>query len=127
MLKLRRFYGNLKKRNFKRLFRERGLTDKFLNFSFAYFLESRLDVLLYRANFFTSIFTARQFVNHKKVFVNGLIQSKVAIKLFLLDMITVSNYLYFYSMLKTRLENKKVFVNYPRYLEVNYKLGLILM
>ena len=34
-------------------------------------LESRLDVIVYRANFVPTIFAARQFVNHKHVLVNG--------------------------------------------------------
>lgn len=127
MLKLRRFYGNLRKKNFKRIFRQKGLNDNFLGRSFAYFLESRLDVILYRANFFTSIYAARQFINHKKVLVNGLIESKPGIKLYVNDIISLYNYKNFYSNIKNKLINKKLLGNYPAYLEVNYKLGLIIL
>lgn len=127
MLKLRRFYGNLRKRNFKRVFKERGLSDKFLVGSFAYFLESRLDVILYRSNFFNSIFTARQFINHKKIYVNGALETKPGLKIRLNDIISVPDYKNFYLLIKKRLFNKKVFVNYPAYLYVNYKLGIITM
>ena len=96
MLKLRRFYGNLRKKNFKRIFRQKGLNDNFLGRSFAYFLESRLDVILYRANFFTSIYSARQFINHKKVLVNGVVENKPGIKLYVNDIISISNYKNFY-------------------------------
>jgi len=127
MLKLRRFYGNLRKRNFKRIFKERGLSDKFLVGAFPYFLESRLDVVLYRANFFNSIFTARQFINHKRIFVNGLLETKPGLKILLNDMISLPNYQKFYLLLRKRLKKKKVLVNYPYYLNVNYKLGIIFM
>ena len=127
MLKLRRFYGNLRKKNFKRIFRQKGLNDNFLGRSFAYFLESRLDVILYRANFFTSIYSARQFINHKKVLVNGVVENKPGIKLYVNDIISISNYKNFYVNIKNRLIQKKLLGNYPSYLEVNYKLGLIML
>ena len=127
MLKLRRFYGNLRKRNFKRIFKERGLNDKFLVGAFPYFLESRLDVILYRSNFFNSIFMARQFINHKKIFVNGLLETKPGLKVLLNDMISLPNYQNFYLLLTKRLKKKKVLINYPNYLHINYKLGVIFM
>jgi len=127
ILKLRRFYGNLKKRNFKRVFKERGLSDKFLIRSLGYFLESRLDVILYRSNFFISIFTARQFITHKKIFVNGVLESKPGLKVILKDFISVPYYKKFYLVVRRRLKKKKLFVNYPVYLYVSYKLGIIMM
>ena len=36
-------------------------------------LETRLDVIIYRLNFFKSIDTVKQFINHKKVYVNNKI------------------------------------------------------
>lgn len=127
MLKLRRFYGNLRKRNFKRIFKEKGLNDNYLGRSFAYFLESRLDVILYRSNFFTSIYEARQYINHKKILVNGIVETKPGIKLYINDVISILNYKNFYVNLKKRLTEKKLLGNYPLYLEVNYKLGLVIL
>jgi small subunit ribosomal protein S4 len=127
LLKLRRFYGNLRKKNFKRIFRQKGLNNNFLGRSFAYFLESRLDVILYRANFFESIYSARQFVNHKKVLVNGFVESKPGVKIYVNDIISISNYKEFYIDVKNRLIKKKIMGNYPAYLEVNYKLGLVVL
>jgi len=126
MLKLRRFYGNLGQRKFKRLFKTNSLDSNILSRSFVYLLESRLDIVLYRSNFFSSIYTAKQFINHKKVFVNGLVVNKPGYKLSINDIITVSNYNTFYKDLKVRLQNNSVLVNYPKYLEVNYKIGSII-
>lgn len=125
MLKLRRFYGNLGKRKFSRLFRQKGLHTNALGRTFAYFLESRLDVILYRANFFTSIFAARQAINHRKIFINGKMVTQPSFKVFINDIIAVSEFYDFYKKLKQKLENNKILINYPSYLEVNYKLGII--
>lgn len=127
MLKLRRFYGNLGKKKFTRVFRQKGLHSNALGRSFAYFLESRLDVILYRSNFFNSIFAARQAINHKKIYINGILVTQPSYKVFINDIINISEICNFYKKLKQKLENNKILSNYPSYLEVNYKLGVILL
>jgi ribosomal protein S4 len=125
LLKLRRFYGNIGKKKFKRNFNNLIFTPQIATRSFAYFLESRLDVVLYRANFFKSIFAARQYINHKKVFVNGILVNKPGYSLKIDDIVSVNQPDYFYENIKNRLASKKILCNYPSYLYVNYKLGLI--
>ncbi len=127
LLKLRRFYGNLSKKKFKRIFQQKAVNINIVGRSFAFFLESRLDVILYRANFFTSIYEARQYINHNKVFVNGLIVNKPSTKIFLNDIIVLKNPIIFYDNLKNRLNENSLLVNYPSYLEVNYKLGSVIL
>jgi small subunit ribosomal protein S4 len=127
LLKLRRFYGCLGKRKFKRLFKQSSVYTNVLGKSFAYFLESRLDVILYRSNFFPSIFAARQYINHKKVYVNGVISSKPGMRIFLNDIITLVDFQKLYSLVKKRLKNNEILVNYPAYLEVNYCLGVVVL
>lgn len=127
LLKLRRFYGNLGKKKFTRLFRQKGLHSNALGRSFAYFLESRLDVILYRANFFSSIFAARQAINHEKIYINGDIVTQPGFKVFINDIITISEICNIYKKLKQKLDNNTILTNYPSYLEVNYKLGMILL
>ena len=69
--KLKKYYGNITEKQFKRIFAEakrlRGSTDE----RFAGLLERRLDILVYRANFVPTVFAARQLVNHKHILVNG--------------------------------------------------------
>lgn len=127
LLKLRTFYGNLGKRKFKKLFKKRGVDSNFLGRSFAYFVESRLDVILYRANFFSSVIAAKQYINHGKVYVNGVLVKKPSFKVSVNDIITLKNFESFYIDLKDRLKNKSLLVNYPKYLEVNYKLASIIL
>lgn len=127
LLKLRRFYGNLGAKKFKRNFRLLSLPVNAVTRSFAYFLESRLDVVLYRSNMFASIYEARQYINHEKVCVNGSVVNKPGYVLRLEDMVSVSDPKLLYSRLKLRLQNNAVLGNYPSYLEINYKLGVIIL
>lgn len=127
MLKLRRFYGSIGKRKFKRIFKQNSINTNIVGRSFAYFLESRLDVILYRANFFKTIFAARQYINHKKIYINGSLVTKPGFKVFINDVITVSNSKEFYSNLNDILKNNELFINYPSYLEVNYKISSVVL
>ena len=69
--KLKGYYGDLTEKQFRRIFAEaeriRGDTGENL----VGLLERRLDALIYRAKFVPTIFSARQFVNHGHILVNG--------------------------------------------------------
>ena len=93
--------------------------------AFAYFLEGCLDVILYRSNFFTSIFAARQYISHNKVLINGLVVNKPSYIVSLHDVITLRNIEALYISLTERLKSRSILVNHPSYLEVNYKIGAI--
>jgi small subunit ribosomal protein S4 len=69
--KLKGYYGNISERQFKNIYyeaiRRTGDTSEHL----VGLLESRLDAIIYRANFVPTVFGARQFINHGHVLVNG--------------------------------------------------------
>jgi len=69
--KLKGYYGNISERQFRRLYEEavrrRGDTSENL----IELLERRLDAVIYRMKFVSTVFAARQFVNHGHVLVNG--------------------------------------------------------
>jgi small subunit ribosomal protein S4 len=69
--KLKGYYGNIQEKQFRRIYldasRRKGNTAEHL----VGLLESRLDVIVYRAKFVPTVFAARQFVNHGHVKVNG--------------------------------------------------------
>ncbi|MGD2131219.1 MAG: 30S ribosomal protein S4 [Maricaulaceae bacterium] len=69
--KLKGYYGNIQEKQFRRTYEEaarrRGNTAENL----IGLLESRLDAVVYRAKFVPTVFSARQFVNHGHVKVNG--------------------------------------------------------
>jgi small subunit ribosomal protein S4 len=69
--KLKGYYGNITEKQFRRTYREaaqrRGDTSEIL----IGLLESRLDAVIYRMKFVPTVFSARQFVNHGHISVNG--------------------------------------------------------
>ena len=69
--KLKFYYGNMNERQFRNVFRKafqkRGSTTE----NFIGFLERRLDTVIYRAKFATTVFSARQLINHVHIKVNG--------------------------------------------------------
>lgn len=69
--KLKFYYGNISEKQFRNLFELASKTRGDTSENFIAMLESRLDAVVYRANFVPSVFAARQFVSHKHVTVNG--------------------------------------------------------
>jgi small subunit ribosomal protein S4 len=69
--KLKGSYGDLTEKQFRKIYdeaeRQRGDTSELL----IGLLERRLDAVVYRAKFVPTIFSARQFVNHGHIAVNG--------------------------------------------------------
>ena len=69
--KLKFYYGNMNERQFRNVFRKafqkRGNTTE----NFIGLLERRLDTVIYRAKFATTMFSARQLINHRHIKVNG--------------------------------------------------------
>ncbi|MBU6339609.1 MAG: 30S ribosomal protein S4 [Rickettsiales bacterium] len=69
--RLKFYYGNISERQFFNLFQLASKTKGDVSENFIALLESRLDAIVYRANFVPTVFAARQFVSHKHVTVNG--------------------------------------------------------
>lgn len=65
------YYGNISEKQFFNLFQLASKSKGDVSENFVSLLESRLDAIVYRANFVPTVFAARQFVNHKHVTVNG--------------------------------------------------------
>ena len=69
--KLKGYYGNITEKQFRRYYKEavrrRGDTSENL----IGILERRLDAVVYRMKFVPTVFSARQFVNHGHIKVNG--------------------------------------------------------
>jgi small subunit ribosomal protein S4 len=78
--KMKFYYGNMNERQFRNVYRKainkKGNTTENL----VGLLERRLDTVIYRAKFATTIFSARQIINHGHIKVNG---KKVNISSFL--------------------------------------------
>ena len=69
--KMKFYYGNMNERQFRNVYRKaiqkKGNTTENL----VGFLERRLDTVAYRAKFATTVFSARQLINHWHIKING--------------------------------------------------------
>ena len=69
--KLKFYYGNMNERQFRNVYRKalrkKGNTTENL----IGLLERRLDTIIYRAKFATTVFSARQLINHGHIKING--------------------------------------------------------
>lgn len=69
--KLKGYYGNITEKQFKATYAEAVRLKGDTGENLIGLLERRLDALVYRAKFVPTVFSARQFVNHGHVRVNG--------------------------------------------------------
>lgn len=125
--KLRKFYGCLTNYEFK------SICTKALKFHgdvlirFIILLESRIDTLLFRSGFVSSIFEARQIINHSAILINNRVIDKRSYTLKSNEMLSISldklNYLIDSCLL--RINNQNILFRPPIYLEVNYKYYLV--
>lgn len=122
--KLRKFYGNLTHHELKRLcfkaYKYKGDVLK----KFLWLLESRIDIILYRVGIVTSIFEARQFINHKNIKVNNIIVDKRSYNLLPNDYLTLNLDQVDLKLLKKKIKNRfithNILFQIPPYLEVNF-------
>jgi small subunit ribosomal protein S4 len=68
---LKKYYGNITEKQFRRIYTEAARRKGDTGEQLIALLESRLDAIVYRANFATTVFAARQLVSHKHILVNG--------------------------------------------------------
>ena len=69
--KLKFYYGNINERQFRNIYRKAMQKKGNTTENLVGFLERRLDTVIYRAKFATTVFSARQLINHGHIKVNG--------------------------------------------------------
>ena len=69
--KLKSYYGNMNERQFRNVYKKAMMKKGNTAENLIGLLEKRLDAVVYRAKFSTTIFSARQLINHGHVKVNG--------------------------------------------------------
>ncbi|MEK6204994.1 MAG: 30S ribosomal protein S4 [Amylibacter sp.] len=69
--KLKGYYGDLTEKQFRRIYTEAVRVNGDTGENLIGLLERRLDAVVYRSKFVPTVFSARQFVNHGHVTVNG--------------------------------------------------------
>lgn len=68
---LKKYYGNITEKQFRRIYTEAARRKGDTGENLISLLESRLDAVVYRANFAPTVFSARQLISHKHITVNG--------------------------------------------------------
>ena len=69
--KLKAYYGNINERQFRNIYKKATMLKGDTSENLIGLLERRLDAIIYRAKFATTVFSARQLINHGHVRVNG--------------------------------------------------------
>ena len=69
--KMKFYYGNMNERQFRNVYRKARQKKGNTSENLVGFLERRLDTVAYRAKFATTVFSARQLINHGHIKVNG--------------------------------------------------------
>ena len=69
--KMKFYYGNMNERQFRNVYRKARNKKGNTSENLIGFLERRLDIIIYRAKFATTVFSARQLINHSHIRVNG--------------------------------------------------------
>jgi len=69
--KLKSYYGNINERQFRNIYKKAIMTKGDTAENLIGLLERRLDAVVYRSKFSTTIFSARQLINHGHIKVNG--------------------------------------------------------
>ena len=69
--KLKAYYGNINERQFRNIYKKATMLKGDTVENLIGLLERRLDAVIYRAKFATTIFSARQLINHCHIKVNG--------------------------------------------------------
>ena len=108
----------IRKKSFK--LANKHKTKKNYNFFFLELLETRLDITLYRTNFFSSIREVKHHITHGKVFVN---EKKITTNSFILkksDIIKINFLLH--KKIKNNLLNSNKWPIPPAHLYINYKI-----
>ena len=111
------FYGGLSKKYLKRIVSSSSERNK--SKSLLYSLENRLDTILYRSHFSSSLRTSRQLISHGHIKINDICVKTSSYKVKLGDCIKVSPKIHF--LIKFNLGNSSLWPLPPKNLCINYK------
>lgn len=124
------FYYNLTYYNLRQI----AIKAKKTNYAIALYLlllESRIDVILYRINFLSSVYMIRQYIKHKTICINNKLVKSCSCRLKYYDILSFKNNkikIKILKLLRRRINlvknrNLNTFeINYPNYYEVFYPL-----
>ena len=116
--KLKGYYANIKEKQFRKLYLHAKKIKGDTGENLIHLLESRLDTVIYRANFVPTMFAARQFINHQHVEVNGKVLNVASYRLKLGDVVTIKKSSQELLIVLETIQKKERDI--PEYLSVDY-------
>jgi ribosomal protein S4 len=124
LLKFRVYYGDMTIKKFRRYLQKVNVRRLDFESKICFLLESRLDILLFRLNLVKTPRAGREYIQCNKIKINDKIVNSLNHQLYIYDVISFDKKtsINFYKELLHKLKKKKVLFNYPKYLEINYKL-----
>jgi ribosomal protein S4 len=123
--KFKLMYGNLSKKKIKKYLTLAYKKNKKLNLIFLKLFEIRLDTILYRAKFSTSIKSARQLIIHKKIFINNKTITSQNYTLKSGDIISIDPK--YKHLIENNIANSPIWPIPPKHLIINYKTLQIIL
>lgn len=92
-------------------------------------LEANLSNFIFRLNLFPSIYFVKKFIQFGNVFVNNKTVNYSSYILNFNEIVSFNRkyYKYFYFHIKSKLRNRKIYVNHPLFAEVDYKLFVAML
>jgi len=120
----RTYYGDFTIKKFKNFIKKLDKTKLDFMSKCLTLFESRLDILLYRLNYFKNPRESRNFVKNKNIKINNKIIKILNYQLYINDIIDIKiKYkLYLKKNIYIKLKKKKIKFNFPKYLKKSYKL-----
>jgi small subunit ribosomal protein S4 len=116
---LKKHYGTISEKSFKKVYTEASRRKGDTSENLIGLLESRLDTIIFRANFVPSMYGARQFVSHKHLKVNGQSVNIPSYRVQVGDVIEIREKSKNIPMILESVQNQDR--NIPEYLEVDTK------
>jgi small subunit ribosomal protein S4 len=117
--KLKGYYANISERQFRKIYQEAARLRGDSGAILIGLLERRLDALIYRAKFVPTVFSARQFVSHGHVRVNGKRVTIPSYRVRVGDTVELSNRAKELAIVLEATQSSERDV--PEYLEVDHK------
>ena len=120
------FYGGIQKKylktNINKIKKTKYKNLQTFRHNILKFLESRLDTILYRANFALSIKSARQLILHGHVIVNGLTVRTQSYRVKPKDLIEIALNKKSRHLIKKNIDRSNFWPIPPKYLIINYRI-----
>lgn len=119
--KVRKFASQMTVRQFRTYVKKSSKYNK-LFLTFLKFLETRLDFIIYRMNFVETSREGRFLINHGNFLVNGKQSRFASYRIKNFQIVSVLDKELFFKKFIERLENYKIFINTPAYIEINFRI-----